>query len=64
MTSQEARRLTHAQMTAWGTSGLSAQELRAVLQAVPINPVSGKPAVQFRELLKAKVKELPPPATR
>ena len=51
-------------MTAWGTSGLSAQELRAVLHAVTINPVSGKPAVQFRELLKAKVKELPPPATR
>ena len=63
MTSQEAARLTHAQMTAWGTGGLTPRELRAVQHALGLNKaaITGRPATQFRELLKARVRDLPPP---
>ncbi len=61
-TAEEASRLTHAQQQAWGTSGLRPHELRAILHAMShVAVVNGKPAVQFREQLKARVRELPPP---
>ena len=61
MTSREAARLTYAQMQAWGTGGLQPSELRAVLHAVESKGVSGKPAQQFKEQLRAKMVDLPPP---
>lgn len=61
MTPSELAALTHAQMQAWGTSGLKPHELRAVLHAVQRSPPNGKPAQQFIRLLKERVGELPPP---
>ena len=58
MTHAEARRLTHSQMQAWGTSGLQPQELRAVLHAITHAPINGKAAVQFKEQLRVKVRDL------
>ena len=39
----QVRRLTHAQMTAWGTGGLRPHELRALCHAVSESPPTGKP---------------------
>jgi hypothetical protein len=62
MTRAEAAKLTHAQMTAWGTNGLQPHELRAVLHAVSHAPINGRPAQQFKDQLTAKVYDLPPPS--
>ena len=60
-TQAEANRLTQAQQMAWGTSGLKPVELRAISHAVGhVVSVTGKPAAQFKEQLRAKVRELPP----
>ena len=61
-TPAEASRLTHAQQQAWGTGGLQPEELRALVHALcHVISVTGKPAVQFKEQLQARVRQLPPP---
>ena len=63
-TQVEAAKITHAQQQAWGTNGLRPQELRAILHALTHTAVvTGRPAVQFKEQLKQKVRELPPEDT-
>lgn len=52
MTRAEAAKLTHAQMTAWGTNGLQPHELHRVLRPA-------RSAVQGSQL---KVYDLPPPS--
>jgi hypothetical protein len=59
MTAHEARSLTQAQMQAWGTGGLEARELRAVLHALRKLKPQGKPAVQFFQQLTERVNALP-----
>jgi len=62
MTQQEASRLMHSEQQAWGTSGLKPIELRSILHAIShVLVLNGRPALQFKEQLKAKVRELPPP---
>jgi hypothetical protein len=61
MTPAEMAAITQAQMQAWGTGGLQHLELRAALFALQRNPLSGRPAALFVQLLTAKVRELPPP---
>ena len=62
MTSAEVTALTHAQMQAWGTSGLEPHELRGVYHALLRSPPSGRPAQLFIARLKERVAALPPPA--
>jgi len=62
-TQKEASKLTHAQQQAWGTGGLTPIECRAVLHAIShVIVLNGQPAMHFRERLKARVRELPPPS--
>ena len=58
MTPAEASRLSEADKVAWGTGGLRPHELRAILWAVTrVVPLTGRPAAQFKEQLRAKVRE-------